>query len=624
MSAKKSIVIANCGGFWGDDPTAARRQVEGGPVDYLVMDYLAEVTMAILQKQRQRDPAKGFAADFLAQMRDVLPACVEKGVRIISNAGGVNPLACRDALMELAAELGVADRVRVGVVLGDDIYDRLDALLEGGEPLAHMDTGAPLADVRGQVMSANVYLGARPVVEALAMGANVVIAGRITDTAVTLAPMIHEFGWAEDDWDRLAAGVIAGHIIECGTQCTGGNFTDWHLVPSFHDMGYPLVEAHADGSFVVTKHPGTGGLVSVHTVSEQLVYEMGSPRYVSPDCVARFDSIHLEQEGPDRVRVTGARGGPAPERLKVSVSFEHGYRAFGRLLVSGPMAIEKAECVADAFWHAAGGEDLYEDASTALVGFNASHPALDEEEQPSEVLLQVAVRDADRRKIDERFGVHLVPRVLATVPGITYLADQGRPRASGVVGYWPALIGRDALDVRVMIGDAERRVSSGARTAPAETFEPELPAALEPNTGRRTVVHLEELCLARSGDKGDTCNIGVIARCPEVYAWMRRSLTADFVKRRFEDVCVERHEVPNLLAMNFLLHESLGGGGTLSLLLDAQGKTYAQYLLAAEVSVDTGLVEILEALHGDAPGPDGWGEDVPDADAPEARPGARA
>jgi hypothetical protein len=604
LSGKDRIVIANCGGFWGDDPTAARRQIEGGPVDYLVMDYLAEVTMAILQKQRQRDPSRGFAADFLQQMRDVLPACVENGVTIISNAGGVNPLACRDAFEALAAELGIADKVRVGVVLGDDIYDGLDELLGGAEPLAHMDSGEPLSSVRDQVLSANVYLGARPVAKALSMGANVVIAGRVTDTAVTLAPMIHEFGWAEDDWDRIAAGVIAGHIIECGTQCTGGNFTDWHLVESYHDMGYPLVEVSSDGSFVVTKHPMTGGLVSVHTVSEQLVYEMGAPDYIAPDCIARFDSIQLEQIGPDRVRVTGAKGAPAPEKLKVSISFSTGYRAFGRLLVSGPLALEKAERVADAFWHSAGGEELYADARTCAIGWNGGHPALDEEGDPSEVLLQFAVRDDDRQKIESQFAVQLVPRVLSTVPGITYLADQGRPRASGVVGYWPALISRGALDVRVVVGDREERMSSAAPTAgDVPAFVPDEPTESVPNTGRRTMVHLEELCLARSGDKGDTCNIGVIARCPEVYDWMRRHLTPAFVKARFEGICegeVERHEVPNLLAMNFLLHESLGGGGTLSLLLDAQGKTYAQYLLSAEVTVDTGLVECVERLYDDA------------------------
>ena len=597
--ARDGIVIANCSGFWGDDPTAARRQVEGGPVDYLVMDYLAEVTMAILQKQRQRRPEMGYATDFVAQLRDVLSACVERNITVISNAGGVNPLACKAAVEKLAAELGVAERVRVGVVLGDDIFGSLDDLMASGEPLLNMDTGRPLSDVADKVLSANVYLGATPVVKALQMGANVVICGRVTDTAVTLAPMIHEFGWADDDWDRLAAGIIAGHIIECGTQCTGGNFTDWQKVKSFTNLGYPLVEARPDGTFTVTKHPGTGGLVSVHTVSEQLLYEMGSPRYLAPDCVARFDSIALTQDGPDRVNVTGAKGEPPPEKLKVSASFSHGYRAFGRLIVSGPDSLAKANLVAETTWESAGGRDLYEDTATQFLAWNATHPPLTDSE-PSEVLVQLAVRDADEAKINGRFGVQVVPRVLGTVPGITYLADQGRPRASEVVGYWPALISRERVPMRVVVGDDEVEVAPTLVTAAAPAtgpFQPALVAPTAPAGGKPVTVPLSRLCLARSGDKGDTANVGVIARTPGVYAWMVNHITPEFVKARFGDMvkgAVERSEVPNLLAVNFLLHESLGGGGTLSLLVDAQGKTYAQYLLAAPVEVPGALLEGVE------------------------------
>ncbi|MGH8999390.1 MAG: acyclic terpene utilization AtuA family protein, partial [Acidimicrobiia bacterium] len=454
MRGREQIVIANCGGFWGDDPTAARRQVEGGPIDYLVMDYLAEVTMAILQKARQRRPEAGYATDFLTQMRDVLGACVERGIKVITNAGGVNPLACKAAVEKLAGELGVAGGVRVGVVLGDDIYGELDTLAGAGEALSHMDTGHPLAEVRDRVLSANVYLGSAPVAKALDMGANVVICGRVTDTSVTLAPMVHEFGWAADDWDRLAAGVIAGHIIECGTQCAGGNHTDWHKVKSWSNLGFPLVEARADGTFTVTKHPGTGGLVSVHTVTEQLLYEMGTPRYLSPDAVARFDSITLTADGPDRVTISGARGEPAPEKLKVSVSFADGYRAFGRIIVSGPDTLARANQVADILWESVGGRDLYEDTATQFVGWNACHPPLTDAE-PSEVIVQVAVRDADEAKINSRFGVQIVPRVLGSMPGVTYMADLGRARASEVVGYWPALIGREHVPMRVVVGDDE-------------------------------------------------------------------------------------------------------------------------------------------------------------------------
>ena len=604
----KRIIIANCGGFWGDDPAAPRRQVEGGPINYLVMDYLAEVTMAILQKQRARKPDAGYPVDFLSHLRDVLPTCVQRGIRIITNAGGVNPLGCRAAVEALARDLGVADRVRVALVLGDDLYDNLDSLLAAGEPLVNMDTGQALSEIRARVLSANAYIGAAGIVKALEHDANVIITGRVADAAVALAPMMHEFGWSPADWDRIAAGVVAGHIIECGAQCTGGNFTDWPLVKTFRRIGFPIVEIEEDGSAVVTKHPGTGGLVSVHTVAEQVVYEIGPPAYMTPDVVARFDSISLEQEGPDRVRVTGARGEPAPEKLKVSISYQAGWRAFGRLLVSGPEALAKANKVADAFWDCAGGRAFYDQALHQFVGWNACHAPLATCE-PGEVLVQFAVRDHDERKINTRFAPQIVPRVLGTVPGITYIADQGRPKASEVVAFWPALVARGSVTERVIVGDEEFAVGKREEgreerevvvSAFRRTLDPGpavaghyVPSPTSPSSAITRRVALVRLCLARSGDKGDTANIGVIARSQEIYAWMLEHLTPAFVKRYFDDVCegeVERFELPNLLAVNFLLHRSLGGGGTLSLLLDAQGKTYAQYLLAAEVEVPEALI----------------------------------
>ncbi len=590
----EKIVIANCGGFWGDDPTAARRQVAGGPVDYLVMDYLAEITMAILQKQRAKDPSSGYAKDFVVQLRDVLVDCVAKGITIISNAGGVNPGACAAAIEALAEELGVADGVRVAVVAGDDLYDGLDDVLASGATLDNLDDGRPLSDVRDRVLAANVYMGAAPIVRALELGANIVIAGRVTDTSVTLAPMIHEFGWSTNDWDRLASGVVAGHIIECGCQCTGGNFTDWDTVPSFTDMGYPLIEASSDGTFVVTKHPGTGGLVSVDTVREQLLYEMGAPGYLSPDVTARFDSIQLSQEGPDRVRVTGVRGEAPPERLKVAISYSNGYRAVGRMLVSGPDTLRKAQKAADCFWGAAGGRDLYDHAMTQLVGWDASHPSL-ATEQPSEVLMQVSVRDRDKRKIAERFTPMVVGSMLQSMPGMTMPADQGRPRVADVVGHWGALIPRSAVTATVAFDGVVEEVGSSAPVGSAAVFTPADPPPVHaPSGGDSVTVPLVRLCLARSGDKGDAANVGVAARSPEVYAWLVENLTSDVVRQHFKGVVqgeVEAHPLPNLLAVNFMLHESLGGGGTSSLQFDAQGKTYAQYLLSLEVSVPAALLD---------------------------------
>jgi hypothetical protein len=345
--------------------------------------------------------------------------------------------------------------------------------------------------------------------------------------------------------------------------------------------------------------------VSVHTISEQLLYEMGAPQYLAPDCIARFDSIRLTQDGPDRVRVSGIVGEPPPEKLKVSVSFSHGYRAFGRLVVTGPDSLAKAERVAQLVWESAGGTDLYEDTCTQFLGWNATHPPLTDSE-PSEIMVQLAVRDHDADKINNRFGVQVVPRVLGSVPGITVLADQGRPRASDVVGYWPALIDRACVPMRVVVGDDEADVPhlDLASAAPAgAAFTPDRPPPRPSgggggSNGRATVkVPLSRLCLARSGDKGDTSNVGVLARSEAIYGWMVEHLTPAFVKERFAGICkgeVERHEVANLLACNFLLHESLGGGGTLSLILDPQGKSYAQYLLAADVEVDPTLLDGVE------------------------------
>jgi hypothetical protein len=589
------VVIANAGGFWGDDPTAARRQVEGGPIDYLVMDYLAEVTMAILQKQKQRDPRAGYARDILDQLEDVLVPCLERGITVITNAGGVSPLACRDAVEALADKLGVADRLRVGVIVGDDLYDDLDGLLADGEELRHLDTGQSLEAVRATVRSANAYLGAAPIVEALRLGANVVIAGRVTDTAVTLAPLMYEFGWAPDDWDRLAAGIVAGHIIECGPQCTGGNFTDWHTVETFVDIGYPLIEAHPDGSFVVTKHPGTGGMVNGQTVAEQVLYELGGPRYVSPDCVARFDSFRLSEDGPDRVRVSGIRGEPAPETLKVAVSHADGYRVTGRIMIAGPNAPAKAAKAAEIFWAAAGGQDAYEETLTQFIGWDACHPPLGDYE-PEEILLQVAARDRDRQRLESDFAPFVVGTGLGSVPGFCVPADQGRPRASEVVAHWPALISRARLHVGVVMGDCRHSVDlslpSDQQASVGFESEPTSPADV-PAAGETVTVPLVRLCLGRSGDKGDTCNVGVIARSPQIYAWMTEALTPEVIRAHYGPVCagpVERHEFPNLLALNFLLHNSLGGGGTSSIRFDAQGKTYAQYLLAMPVDVPATLL----------------------------------
>jgi hypothetical protein len=454
---KEKIRIASGQGFWGDMLDAPVRQVKGGQIDYLMLDYLAEVTMSIMQKQRTRDPRAGYARDFVPLMREILPDCVEKNIRVTANAGGVNPVGCAEAVRDVARELGLGGRVRIGTVTGDDIMSRLDDFLARGIELRNMDTGEPLSTVRDAIQSANVYLGAWPMVEALNRGAQIVITGRATDTGLTLAPIIHEFGWRADDWDKLSAGTIAGHIIECGAQASGGNCQyEWQSIPDLADVGFPIVEAAPDGTFVVTKHENTGGLVSIPTIKEQLVYEMGDPHeYITPDCVADFTSIRLEDAGRNRVRVHGIKGHPATEFLKVSISYSAGYKAVGTLVYSWPDAYAKAQA-ADKILRARL-ERLglkFEQILTEFVGANATHGRLAGEPSPDlpEVQLRVGVRGTDRAAV-ERFTKEIAPLILTGPPGVTGFAG-GRPKVEEIVAYWPALIPKTEIETHVEVTEA--------------------------------------------------------------------------------------------------------------------------------------------------------------------------
>lgn len=445
------VRVAAGQGFWGDWLEAPRRQVEGGPIDYLMLDYLAEVTMSILQKQKERDPSMGYARDFVGAMESVFPAVAQRGVRVIANAGGVNPPACAAAIHDAGRKHELADRIRIGVVTGDDVLPRLDDLLAKGHTLANMDTGAPLTTIRDRVLSANAYIGAGPIVEALRQGANVVITGRSTDTALTMAPLLHEFEWKHDDWNRLAAGIIAGHIIECGAQCSGGNcLFDWRNIPDLADVGYPIVEAQADGTFHITKHPGTGGRISRHTVIEQLVYEMGNPReYITPDVIADFTSIKVEDAGPDRVRVFGISGKAPTDKLKVSIAYRAGFKAVGTLVYVWPDAIEKARVADRVLRQRLDRLGLrFDEIHTEFLGATATHGALagDGRDAP-EVQLRIGVRSADRATV-ERFTREIAPLVLNGPPSVTGFAG-GRPKTEEVVAYWPALVDKREIVTRV-------------------------------------------------------------------------------------------------------------------------------------------------------------------------------
>jgi hypothetical protein len=454
---KEKIRIAAGQGFWGDLPDAPVRQVEGGPIDYLMLDYLAEVTMSIMQKQKARDPNAGYARDYIPLMKRILPACVQRNIKVTANAGGVNVRGCANALIDVARELGFAGRVRIGIVTGDDIMPRLDEFLSRGIELRNMDTDEPLSTVRDSIQSANVYLGAAPIVEALNHGAQFVITGRATDTGLTLAPMIHEFGWAANDWNRLAAGTIAGHIIECGAQASGGNCQyEWRNIPNLADVGFPIAEASADGTFVITKHEGTGGRVNIPSIKEQLVYEMGDPHeYITPDCVADFTTIRLQDDGRDRVRVYAIEGRPATEFLKVSISYSAGFKAVGTLVYAWPDAYEKAQA-ADKILRARL-ERLglsFEYMLTEFVGVNATHGPLAGAPRADlpEVQLRVGVRGQDRSAI-ERFTKEIAPLILTGPPAVTGFAG-GRPKVEEIVAYWPALIPKTEISPVVEVLEA--------------------------------------------------------------------------------------------------------------------------------------------------------------------------
>ena len=451
---KTTVRVAAGQGFWGDWLEAPVRQVEGGPIDYLMMDYLAEVTMSIMQKQKSRDPNAGYARDFVPLIERILPTLVSKRIRVTSNAGGVNPRGCAEAVLAVARKLGFAGKVNVGLVSGDDILPRLDELIARGHELRDMDSGRPLSDIRDKVLSANAYLGMAPIVTALEQGADIVVTGRVTDTGLTLGPLFHEFGWRTNDWDKVAAGTVAGHIIECGAQSSGGNLLrDWRKVQGLANPGFPIVEASPDGTFVVTKHPRTGGIVNVPSVTEQLVYEMGDPHsYITPDGVADFTTIQLKQAGKDRVQVSGIKGGPKTPMLKVSIAYFYGYKAVGTLVYSWPEAYDKAKAADRILRQRL--KDLglgYEQILTEFVGVDATHGRLAGPASPDapEVQLRIGVRAREKAPVD-RFTREIAPLVLTGPPSVTGFAG-GRPQVEEVVAYWPALIDRREIEPGVKV-----------------------------------------------------------------------------------------------------------------------------------------------------------------------------
>ncbi len=451
---KDKIRIASGQGFWGDLIDAPYQQVTKGDIDYLVMDYLAEVTMSILQKQKNRNPNLGYATDLVDLMKKILPVITKKGIKVITNGGGVNPIACADVILEAAMHLNI-EKLDIAVVLGDDILNCLDDIINKGCDLKNMETGEPIIKVKDKLLSANVYFGAFPIVEALKRGADIVITGRTTDTGLTLAPMIYEFGWAHSEYDLMAAGTVAGHILECGAQSTGGNFLgDWESIENFAEIGFPIAEAYPNGEVIITKHENTGGIVTIETIAEQLLYEIGDPKeYITPDCVADFTSIKLQQAGKDRVKVYNVKGKPETEFYKVSCSYHSGYSATGTLTYSWPKALTKAKKADRILRKRLENLGLqFDEIRSEFVGYNATHetlaPALDED-KINEIMLRFSVRAKDRQSVN-RFGQEIAPLILTGPPSVTGFSG-GRPKAKDVVAYWPALIRKTMVEPKIKV-----------------------------------------------------------------------------------------------------------------------------------------------------------------------------
>ncbi len=602
--SKQMIKIGNAGGYWGDDPSALERQVRGGQLDYITMDFLAEITMSIMQKQRAKDPSAGYARDFIGMLEPVLGEVMARGTTIITNAGGVNPKACAQAIAALGKKQGL--KPRIAIVYGDDIMEELPALrTKKGAELLNMETGDSFDLVADRISAANIYFGAAPVVEALKWKPHIVITGRVTDTGITLAPMIHEFGWQFNDWNRLAAGIVAGHMMECGTQVSGGNFTDWRLVPTFDRMGFPYVEMNADGTFVITKHAGTGGLVSRDTVREQLVYEMGDPHaYITPDVVADFATIQLEEIAANRVRVSGIRGYEPTDSYKVSMAYADGQKITGAILISGPDARAKAETFAKIFWEKCG--TGFTETATEYVGWNACHRSLGHADDGNEIILRLGARANDPEAL-KRFGKWIPSLILGGPPGVCVLG--GAPKPQEVVSYWPALLDKRLATPRIALYEENFANDAAVTTTQTGQFRP-TPATRDvakdatqplsisrPLNGRP----LADICLARSGDKGDMCNVGVLARSDAAFEFLDQFLTAERMKNWFQELCqgpVVRYKLDNLRGFNFLLEAALGGGGTQTLRADAQGKTFAQALLRQVVEIPDAVLRSVPTTAG--------------------------
>jgi hypothetical protein len=587
-------------GFWGDTETAAVQLVRHGDVDYLVSDYLAEVTMSIMAAQKLRNPQAGYAVDFVtAVMGPLAREIAEKKIKVVTNAGGVNPQACRDAVLKACEAAGV--KLKVAVVLGDDILPRADELRASG--IREMDTGAELP---AKIVSMNAYLGGFPIARALSEGADVVITGRCVDSAVTLGALIHAFTWTPEDLDRLAAGTLCGHIIECGAQCNGGNFTDWRLVPDYDNMGFPIAEVSSDGSFVLSKPENTGGLISTATVAEQMLYEIGDPRaYIVPDVVCDFTGARYEQVSKDRVRVSGARGRPPTDTYKVSTTFPDGFKLASIFMLGGREAAAKGRHSAESIVKKARrmfkdkGMADFRDVSIEVIGAEATYGPHSRAQDSREVVVKIAAKH-DQKEALSLLGREIAPMSTGGVVGMTGSFGAGRVSPSPVIRMFSCLVPKTQVPVTVDVDGHQIAMQEGARSGgfDTKTLPVEAPPVASTVTGQTETVPLVALAYGRSGDKGDNANIGIFARKPEYQPILDAEVTEEAVAQYFAhriNGTVSRWRLPGINGFNFLLRQALGGGGMASLKADPLAKAFAQMLLDMPVRVPAEMAKKLSS-----------------------------
>lgn len=579
-----AIRIANCSGFYGDRLSAAKEMVEGGPIDALTGDWLAELTMLILARTQAKRPGSGYARTFVTQMEQVMGTCLDQGIKVVSNAGGLDPDHCAEAVAEVADTLGL--NPTIAYVNGDNLLPRLDELREAGIDILDLETGEPVAPV--DYISANAYLGAWGIVEALNRGADIVVTGRTTDAAIVAGPAAWHHGWARDDWDAMAGAVAAGHVIECGTQATGGNYSFFTEIPGLERAGFPIAEIEADGSSIITKHPGTGGAVTVGTVTSQLLYEIGPPGYLGPDVTARFDTMQLSQEGPDRVRISGTRGERPPGHLKVSMNAWGGYRSDIVLALTGLDIEAKAELLEAAFWEAAPiAPDAFASVTTTVVRTDHDDPSSNE---AATAQWRLTVKDSDERKT-KAIAVGINDMALATIPGFYGLSGAGIGKPFGV--HTSGLVSADLVPQHVaMLGGGRSVVESVAPEGggPVAAVVPDLPEVPSGETHR---VPLGTILGSRSGDKGGNANLGVFARSIEAYAWMAQELTVERMRELLPEAAglsIDRHELPNLWSLNFVIHGILQEGVAASTRQDGQAKSLGEWFRARHADIPVRLL----------------------------------